>query len=80
MAAAAVAALTLLLLVVTRASPASSRTLHPTTVEPSAVRVVHVVASNHLDLGFCDYATNILNRNLVGEWGTAAPPAPRNAS
>lgn len=49
-------------------------------VDPLAVRKVHVVASNHLDVGFADFAEKILDRYFTGEMGTAAPPLPRNQS
>ena len=49
-------------------------------VDPSAVRVVHLVQSNHLDVGFADYAENIMNRYLRGGPGTLGPPHRRNES
>eukprot|EP00912_Choanoflagellata_sp_UC4_P002007 UC4_evm4s1289 len=45
---------------------------------PADVKVVHLIQSNHLDIGFSDFASNVVNRYFTGEWGTAAPPAPRN--
>eukprot|EP00041_Stephanoeca_diplocostata_P032029 m.1014457 g.1014457 ORF g.1014457 m.1014457 type:complete len:862 (+) comp24072_c0_seq8:282-2867(+) len=47
-------------------------------IDPDKVKVVHLIQSNHLDLGFSDYTSNVINRYFTGEWGTAAPPAPRN--
>jgi hypothetical protein len=49
-------------------------------VDPSAVRVVHLVQSNHVDIGFADYADGIMNRYLRGGAGTLGPPHPRNES
>lgn len=48
-----------------------------TPINPDGVKVVHLIQSNHLDLGFSDYTSNVINRYFTGEWGTAAPPAPR---
>lgn len=49
-----------------------------TPVDPLSVKTVHLVQSNHLDIGYSDFASNVLNRYLTGGWGTAAPPEPRN--
>ena len=50
----------------------------PPAVDPEAVRKVHLVFSNHFDAGFADYASNILNRYIMGGPGTLGPPHPRN--
>jgi hypothetical protein len=47
-------------------------------VDPDRVKRVHLVQSNHLDVGFSDYVSNVMNRYLLGGWGTAQPPAPRS--
>ena len=47
-------------------------------VEPTQVKNVHLVWSNHLDLGFADFVTNIMNRYFTGGEGTCAPPLPKN--
>jgi hypothetical protein len=43
------------------------------TVIPSDVKVVHLIQSNHLDLGFSDLMTRVMNRYLVGGPGTNDP-------
>eukprot|EP00039_Didymoeca_costata_P002226 m.58377 g.58377 ORF g.58377 m.58377 type:complete len:810 (+) comp11178_c0_seq1:90-2519(+) len=48
------------------------------TVNPLSVNKVHLVWSNHLDLGFADFVTNVMNRYFTGGIGTCAPPLPRN--
>ena len=53
--------LPLLLLGVLSALPAGGRGAAPP-ITPDAVRTVHVVASNHLDVGFADFAPRIMNR------------------
>jgi hypothetical protein len=45
----------------------------PSTVDPQTVRKVYLVQANHLDLGFSDLATRVLNRYMVGGPGTADP-------
>jgi hypothetical protein len=47
-------------------------------VNPNAVKKVHLVFSNHYDAGFADYASNILNRYVLGGPGTQGPPHLRN--
>eukprot|EP01052_Picozoa_sp_SAG31_P070103 SAG31_NODE_28948_length_403_cov_0.680921_2_plen_96_part_01 len=42
----------------------------PGTIDPAAVKTVHLVHSNHLDIGFSDLAARVLNRYLVGGPGT----------
>eukprot|EP01048_Picozoa_sp_COSAG05_P001148 COSAG05_NODE_37_length_27688_cov_18.080394_20_plen_269_part_00 len=42
-------------------------------VDPRTVKRVHLIQANHLDLGFSDLATRVLNRYLVGGPGTADP-------
>lgn len=56
--------------------------VHPcaSVIDPASVKRVHVVQSNHLDVGFADYAPNIMDRYLSGEEGTLGPPFPRNQS
>ena len=46
-------------------------------VDPRSVKFVHLVQSNHLDVGFSDYVSQVMNRYLTGGWGTDQPPAPR---
>ena len=46
-------------------------------VDPQTVKVVHLIQSNHLDVGFSDYVSQVMNRYLTGGWGTDQPPAPR---
>lgn len=62
-----------------RRSAPTDRQVH-TPINPKEVKVVHLIQSNHLDIGFSDYASNVINRYMTGEWGTAAPPEPRNKS
>ena len=47
-------------------------------VDPATVRKVHLIFSNHYDAGFADYASNILNRYVLGGPGTLGPPHLRN--
>ena len=46
--------------------------------DPASVTKVHIIQSNHLDVGFADYASRIMNRYLRGGPGTLGPPHPRN--
>ena len=46
-------------------------------VDPSAVKTVHLVFSNHFDAGFCDFASNVLNRYYTGGPGTGMVSRPR---
>jgi hypothetical protein len=52
----------------------------PTAIDPLSITKVHLVFSNHYDAGFADYASNILNRYVLGGPGTQGPPHPRNVT
>lgn len=64
-----------LMAIVSLAVPRAPRQHTP--IAPDSVAVVHLVQSNHLDIGFSDYVSKVLNRYTTGGWGTAQPPAPR---
>ena len=68
------------LLAFSLAAPVSSGPAAQHTVDPSSIRKVHLVFSNHYDAGFADYASSILNRYILGGEGTLGPPHPRNES
>ena len=61
----------------TAAERTAGRTVSATAVDPREIKVVHLVQSNHLDVGFSDYVSQVMNRYLTGGWGTGQPPAPR---